>query len=66
MKKFTINTIKNLKVKVKDMNETLLNYYTIEAFIPDHSFHLVTEESDVLPINNTLVEEMIAAFVDVN
>jgi len=53
MKKFTINTIKNLKVKVKDMNETLLNYYTIEAFIPDHSFHLVTEESDVLPINNT-------------
>jgi hypothetical protein len=66
MNKFTINTIKNLKIKVKDMSETLLTYYTKETFIQDHSFQLVTEESDVLPINNNLVEEMIEAFESEN
>jgi hypothetical protein len=66
MNKFTINTIKNLKIKVKDMSETLLTYYTKETFMPDRSFQLVTEESDVLPINNNLVEEMIEAFESEN
>jgi hypothetical protein len=60
--KFTIDTIKDLKIKVKEMNGTLMNYYTQTEFKPDNSFRLFTEQSEVSEINENLVGEMISAF----
>lgn len=60
--KFTIDTIKDLKIKVKEMNGTLLSYYTQTEFKPDDSFRLFTEQSEVSETNKNLVGEMISAF----
>jgi hypothetical protein len=60
--KFTIDTIKDLKIKVKEMNKTLLSHYTKEEFKPDNSFRLATEESEVSVIDENLVKQMISAF----
>lgn len=60
--KFTIDTIKDLKIKVKEMNGTLLSYYTQNEFKPDNSFRLFTEQSEVSKTNDNLVSEMISAF----
>ncbi len=63
-KKFTIDTIKDLKVKVKELNGTLLSVYTQNEFNPDASFRLFTEESEVSNISQDLVTKMISAFED--
>ena len=60
--KFTTDTIKDLKIKVKEMDETLLSYYTQDEFKPDNSFRLATEESTVLGTDENLVSQMITAF----
>jgi|688.fasta_scaffold137499_3 hypothetical protein len=60
--KFTIDTIKDLKIKVKEMNVTLLSYYTQTEFKPDDSFRLFTEQSEISETNKNLVGEMISAF----
>jgi hypothetical protein len=60
--KFTIDTIKDLKIKVKEMDGTLLRYYTRDEFKPDHSFRLATEESTVPGTDENLVSQMISAF----
>lgn len=60
--KFTIDTIKDLKIKVKEMNGTLLSYYTQDEFKPDNSFRLFTEQSEVKNANYNLVSQMISAF----
>ena len=60
--KFTIDTIKDLKIKVKEMDGTLLRYYTRDEFKPDHSFRLATEESTVSGTDENLVSQMISAF----
>lgn len=59
--KYTIDTIKALKFKVKQMNQTLLRYYTQSEFKPDNSFQLITEGSDVPIINDLIVNHMIRA-----
>lgn len=61
-KKFTIDTIKDLKVKVKELNETLTSFYTQNEFKPDESFRLFTEESELSNISKDLVTDMISAF----
>lgn len=60
--KFTIDTIKDLKIKVKEMNGTLLSYYTQNEFKPDNSFRLFTEQSEVQITNENLVNQMLSAF----
>ena len=60
--KFTIDTIKDLKVKVKEMNETLLSYYTQDEFKPDNSFHPTMEQSEVPFIDDSLINQMLLAF----
>jgi len=60
--KFTLDTIKDLKIKVKEMDRTLLSYYTQDEFKPDNSFRLTTEESTVLGTDENLVSQMISAF----
>ncbi len=60
--KFTIDTIKDLKIKVKEMNGTLLSYYTKDGFKPDDSFRLFTEQSEPSKTDDSLVNEMISAF----
>ena len=60
--KFTIDTIKDLKIKVKEMDGTLLSYYTRDEFKPDNSFRLATEESTVSGTDENLVSQMISAF----
>lgn len=60
--KFTTDTIKDLKIKVKEMNGSLLNYYKQNEFIPDDSFRLTTEQSEVVSTDENLVNQMIAAF----
>ena len=60
--KFTIDTIKDLKIKVKEMNGTLLSYYTKDEFKPDDSFRLFTEQSDASRTDGNWVNEMISAF----
>lgn len=60
-KKFTIDTIKDLKVKVKEMNGTLLSYYTQNEFKPDDSFRLFTEKSEVPLIGAEDVTRMTTA-----
>lgn len=60
--KFTIDTIKDLKIKVKEMNGTLLSNYTQDEFKPDNSFRLAIEESEVSGIDENLVSQMISAF----
>ena len=60
--KFTIDTIKDLKIKVKEMNGTLLSHYTKDEFMPDDSFRLFTEQSEVLRTDGNLVNQMISAF----
>lgn len=60
--KFTIDTIKDLKIKVKEMNGTLLSYYTQNEFKPDNSFRLFTEQSEVQNANENLVNQMLSAF----
>jgi hypothetical protein len=65
-KKFTIDTIKDLKVKVKELNGTLLSVYTQNEFNPDTSFRLFTEESEISNISSDLVAKMISAFEDKN
>lgn len=59
--KFTIDTIKDLKIKVKEMNGNLLGYYTQDEFKPDNSFRFATEESEVSETDANLVTRMIAA-----
>lgn len=61
-KKFTIETIKNLKVKVKDLDDDLTNYYTSESFYPDENFQLYTEDSDIEITDDPLVHQMISAY----
>lgn len=61
-KKFTIDTIKDLKVKVKEMNGTLLSYYTQNEFRPDDSFRLFTEQSEVSGLDEHLVNQMLSAY----
>lgn len=58
-KKFTLETIKNLKVKVKDLGENLTHYYTSDSFIPADEFRLSTETCDVGEISDQLVQDMI-------
>ena len=60
--KFTIDTIKDLKIKVKEMNGTLLSYYTKDEFKPDDSFRLFTEQSEASRTDGNLVNQMISAF----
>lgn len=60
--KFTIDTIKDLKIKVKEMNGTLLSCYTQDEFKPDNSFRLFTEQSEVQNANDNLVSQMLSAF----
>lgn len=61
-KKFTIDTIKDLKIKVKELNGTLLSFYTQNEFKPDNSFRLFTEQSEVSIADENLVNQMILAF----
>jgi len=60
--KFTVDTIKDLKIKVKEMNGTLLSYYTKDGFKPDDSFRLFTEQCEVLGTDGNWVNQMISAF----
>lgn len=60
--KFTIDTIKDLKVKVKEMNGKLLSYYTQSEFNPDNSFRLTIEQSEVPITDESLVNQMLSVF----
>ena len=57
--KFTIDTIKDLKVKVKEMNETVVRCYTQSEYKPDDTFRLFTEQCDIQEIDSELVFRMI-------
>lgn len=60
--KFTLETVKNLKVKIKDLGEEITRYYTEEAFSPSDSFQLATESCNVDPVDGNIVVSMIDAF----
>jgi hypothetical protein len=60
-KKFTIDTIKDLKVKVKEMNGIHLSYYTRNEFKPDDSFRLFTEQTEASVIGEEAVTRMITS-----
>ncbi len=61
-KKFTDETVKDLKFKVKELNENVLKYYTKETFRPDGSFRLFAEDFINIQIKDELVSEMISAY----
>lgn len=65
-KKFTSDTIKDLKMKVSEMNGSLLNYYKQNEFKPDSSFNLVTEQSEVAEIGNEVVTKMVNALIQID
>lgn len=59
-KKYTIDSIKNLKTKVKELDESLLKHYTQKGFIPNDSFRLFTEEGNFPQINEDVVNKMVS------
>lgn len=59
--KYTLQTVSDLKIKVQDLDGSLLNYYTQNQFLPDESFRLTKEVSDVPPIDIGIVNQMISA-----
>ena len=60
-KKFTIDAIKNLKIKVKELDGNLTSYYTPSEFKPDDSFQLCTEDNDAPEFGKEMVNNMITA-----
>ena len=64
--KYSIDTIKDLKIKVKELDTDLLKYYTPDEFKPDQSFPNETADTESIEIPTNLVEEMIMEFVRTN
>lgn len=64
--KFTIDTIKDLKIKVKEMDGTLLSYYTRDEFKPDNSFRLFTEQNEIAEVSDEIVKKMIIALKQID
>jgi hypothetical protein len=60
-KKFTVDTIKDLKVKIKDLNEGVIKHYTPKEFKPDDSFHLFTEQCEIDITDSKFVSQMVSA-----
>ena len=59
--KFTIDTIKDLKTKVKETNSNLLKCYTKTEFKPDNTFRLSEEQSEIAELKPEKVSDMISA-----
>jgi hypothetical protein len=58
-KKFTLDTIKDLKVRVKELNSSILGYYTKQEFKPDESFQLFTEQTEIPELSQDIVDKMV-------
>jgi hypothetical protein len=60
-KKFTLDTIKDLKIKVRELEDDIVDIYHIDKFTPDGRLNIVLEDCNITDFYSGLEDRMIHA-----
>lgn len=63
-KKFTIDTIKDLKIKIRELEDDITSIYQVNKFTPAGKLNLVSEDCDIEDFDSGLENLMIKALIE--
>ena len=63
-KKFTIDTIKDLKIKIRELEDNITSIYQVNKFTPAGKLNLVSEDCDIEDFDSGLENLMIKALIE--